>query len=172
MLPKLARAWIGLPAGHESPSGEVHLTVRQANVGNIAAMLRVGLAIGLLVILVGSRAFAGGPAEEIFAALAAQRASGENQQLLKNALELFARSKLPADERRLISGRMLDALRLVVKSPADVQMLFPAERTQVSRQILHRRYREQWTVDHGWRVRIIFERHKGADDTVISIEQL
>jgi len=90
------------------------------------------------------------------------------REAAQRAIELLDQKKIPAQEVDRLAGRTLEVLRHTIETPADVRAIFP--QAKVIRQVLYRRYREQWTTTHPLAIRIVFDCRRGREPERVSVE--
>jgi hypothetical protein len=95
------------------------------------------------------------------------------RRLRQQALSDMAEQRLTATQAELdmLATRLARALPKVVRSAAEVQELLGTP-AQVTRQVLYRRYREQWTFDSPLGLCFVFDCFKGEELSVRTVHPL
>jgi len=107
-------------------------------------------------------------AKMLDAALRADKKTARD--ITAQAIRMMEERKIPALELEPLAGRTLELLRHVIETPDDARAVFPE--ATASRQILYRRYREQWVTTPPLVVRIVFDCRRGREPVCVAVEMV
>ena len=95
----------------------------------------------------------------------------EGRRLLRQAVSLLQKEKLPPADGEILVRQFAKALTKVATAPEDVTAIFgPETRKQMSRQVFYRRHREQWLIEQPVRLLVEFDCRKGQDPRLLSAQ--
>lgn len=158
------------------------------NLGNRGRNTRMGDSIlsRLVVLVVTLGAWAG---VDDHLAFAGQETPGEVEKLLDQALGrnvkqvrvviarvipmLHESKSISPDERDRLASKLARVLKQSVRTPAELRQLM-GEKTSwiVGRQIMYRRYREQWLLEGPLRLVAVFEYPQGEEARLLAVRPL